>query len=74
MGGRVSGNSDDAFLDALLNAMDDEDDARLAVCHRRSSSGERPLTARVAVWFARNVCPVSESREPLAPPNETATH
>ena len=75
MGGRVSGNSDDAFLDALLNAMDDEDDARLAgISPQELGGGSDRLPPEYAVWFARNVCPVSECGGTLAPPNETATH
>ena len=75
LGGRVSGNSDDAFLDALLNAMDDEDDARLAgISPQELERRSDRLPPEYAVWFARNVCPVSECGGTLAPPNETATH
>jgi len=75
-GGRVSASSSsDAVRDALATEMDDEDDARLAglspeELERRSDR----LPPEYAVWFARNVCPVSECGGTLAPPNETATH
>ena len=44
---------DDAFLDALANEMDDEDDARLAGLYRRSSSGEVTAYRRSTLYGSR---------------------
>ena len=78
-GGRCFSSSasaaSDSFTESLTNAMDDEDDERMASLspeelERRSDR----VPWDYAVWFARNVCPVSECGGTLAPPNATATH
>jgi SET and MYND domain-containing protein len=77
-GGRCfssSSGASDSFMETLTNAMDDEDDERMAALspeelERRSDR----VTPEYAVWFMRNVCPVTDCGGTLAPPNATATH
>ena len=61
-------------LDALLNAMDDEDDARLAGISPQELERRSDRTAGVRRVVRRATSALCLSAEARCSPNETATH